>query len=60
MPQARALMIYLAHPTDLRIAFRANRTHPLFRDLRNGDCDFLFPDDGGEAFRRTFPDLLEA
>jgi hypothetical protein len=60
VPQARSLELYLAHPNDLRAAFRVNRTHPLFHDLRNGNCEFLFPDDRGEAFRRTFPDLLEA
>ena len=59
VPQARTLKIYLAHPNDLRAAFRFNRTHPLFHDLRNGYCDFLFPDDRGEAFQRTFPELLE-
>lgn len=60
VPQARSLKIYLAHPDDLRAAFRVNRTHRLFHDLRNDNCEFLFPDDGGDAFRRTFPDLLEA
>ena len=60
VPQARSLNIYLAHPNDLVAAFRINRTHPLFHDLRSNNCDFLFPDDGGDAFRRTFPDLLEA
>lgn len=60
VPQARSLKIYLAHPNDLRAAFRINRTHALFHDLRNGNCEYLFPDDRGDAFRRTFPDLLEA
>jgi hypothetical protein len=57
---AQTLKIYLVHPNDLRAAFRVERTHPLFHDLRNGNCEFLFPDDGGAAFRRAFADLLEA
>jgi hypothetical protein len=60
VPRARVLKIYLAHPNDLRTAFRLDRTHPLFRDLRNGNCAFLFPDERGDAFRRAFPELLEA
>jgi hypothetical protein len=57
VPHAHSLKIYLAHPNDLLTAFRVNRDHPLFNDLRNGNCEFLLPDDGGEAFRRAFPDL---
>ena len=34
-----------------------NRDHPLLNDLRSGNCEFLLPDDGGEAFRETFPGL---
>lgn len=60
VPQARSLKIYLSHPNDLRVAFQTNRTHPLFHDLRNGNCQFIFPDDGGHAFRQAFPELLEA
>lgn len=60
VPCAQALKIYLTHPNDLRIAFRGNRDHPFFHDLRNGGCDFLFPDDGGDGFRRDFPELLGA
>ena len=60
VPQVGALKIYLTHPNDLRTAFRTNRDHPFFRDLRNGNCDFLFPDDHGDAFRRAFPELLGA
>jgi hypothetical protein len=59
VPQARSISIYLTHPNDLRTAFRSNRTHPLFRDLRNNNCDFLFPDDSGVAFWEAFPDLRE-
>jgi len=55
-----ALKIYLTHPNDLRRAFQHNREHPFFHDLRNGNCDFLFPDDQGDAFRLTFPNLLGA
>lgn len=58
VPYAHSLKIYLMHPNDLLVAFRANRDHPLFNGLRNGNCEFLLPDDGGEAFRRAFPDLL--
>jgi hypothetical protein len=50
----------LAHPNDLRTAFRTNRDHPFFRDLRNGNCDFLLPDDRGEAFRNAFPEMSGA
>ena len=57
LPQARTLIIYLTHPNDLRNAFQDNQAHPFFHDLRNGNCEFLFPDDQGAAFRRDFPDL---
>jgi hypothetical protein len=60
VPHARTLKIYLTHPNDLRRAYRSNRDHPFFRDLRNGNCDFLFPDDSGDLFRAEFPDLQEA
>ena len=54
---ARELKIYLTHPNDLRRAFQHNREHPFFHDLRNGNCDFLFP-----MIRRRlsthFPNLL--
>ncbi len=60
VPHAESLKVYLTHPNDLRATFRTNRDHPFFHDLRNGDCDFLFPDDHGDAFRRDFPELLEA
>ncbi len=58
IPYAQTLKIYLTHTQDLRVAFRANGDHPLFNDLRRGDCEFLLPADGGEAFRREFHDLL--
>ena len=58
VPHAETLKIYLTHPDDLRAASRTNRDHPFFRDLRNDNCDFLFPDDRGDAFRRAFPELL--
>ncbi len=58
VPYANSLKIYLTHPNDLRTAFRANRDHPLFNDLRTGNCDFLFPDDKGEAFGQVFAELL--
>lgn len=57
VPHAHSLKVYLTHPNDLRVAFRANRDHPLFNDLRTNNCEFLLPNDGGEAFRRAFPDL---
>jgi len=57
VPHALSLKIYLAHPNDLRKAFQVNRDHPLFNDLRNRNCEFLLPDDSGEAFREMFPDL---
>ncbi len=60
VPHARELKIYLTHPNDLRGAFQHNREHPFFHDLRNGNCDFLFPDDQGDTFRLTFPNLLGA
>lgn len=60
VPHAHAFKIYLAHPKDLLTAFRVNRDHTLFRDLRNGNCEFLLPDDGGEFFRARFPDLPRA
>jgi hypothetical protein len=60
VPQAHSFKIYLTHPDDLRTAFRVDRDHPLFNDLRNGHCEFLLPNDNGETFRRTFADLLGA
>jgi hypothetical protein len=60
VPHVGSLKIYLTHPNDLRAAFRTNRDHPFFRDLRNDNCDFLSPDDHGDAFRRAFPELLGA
>lgn len=60
VPQAHSLKIYLTHPNDLLVAFRADPDHPLFNDLRTGNCEFLLPDDGGEAFRRDFSVLLRA
>lgn len=57
IPYAHSLKIYLMHPSDLLAAFRLNRDHPLFNDLRNGNCEFLLPSDDGEAFFREFPDL---
>lgn len=59
VPCAELLKIYLTHPNDLRAAFQRNRDHDFFRDLRAGNCDFLFPDDEGGAFYSTFPELLE-
>jgi hypothetical protein len=58
VPHAHSLKIYLAHPNDLLTAFRVNRDHPLFNDLRNRNCEFLLPDDGGDAFRQAFADVL--
>ncbi len=47
VPHAHSLKIYLTHPNDLRTAFRVNRDHPLFNDLRNGNCEFLLPERRG-------------
>jgi hypothetical protein len=58
VPHAETLKIYLTHPNDLRTACQTNRDHPFFHDLRNGNCDFLLPDDRGRAFREAFPELL--
>jgi len=54
VPHAHILKIYLVHPNDLFIACDKNRDHPLFDDLRNGNCEFLTPDDGGAEFRKHF------
>jgi hypothetical protein len=58
VPHAHSLKIYLAHPNDLLSAFEVNRDLPLVNDLRSGNCEFLLPDDDGEAFRAEFPGLL--
>lgn len=58
IPYAHTLKIYLAHRNDMLRAFQVNRDHPFFNDFRNGSCEFILPDDGGEAFRREFSDLL--
>jgi hypothetical protein len=44
--------VHRDRPSLLKVA-----TGPLFNDLRSGNCEFLLPDDGGEAFRGTFPGL---
>lgn len=59
IPGARTLIVYLVHPSDLRAAWRYCPDHPLFRDLRHGACDFIYPDDGGEVFARAFPEFWE-
>ena len=46
VPHAHSLKIYLTHPDDLRTAFRVNRDHPLFNDLRNGNCESSYPATG--------------
>jgi len=58
IPHAYSLKLYLANPDDLYAAARVNPDHPLFHDLRGGNCEFLRPDDGGEAFRKEFSDLM--
>jgi len=60
VPHAGTLRIYLTHPNDLCTAFQTNRDHPFFHDLRDGNCNFLLPDDGGVAFQRAFPELVGA
>lgn len=57
VPYARTLKIYLTHPNDLRATLKNNPSHPLVNDLRNGDCDFLLPDDRDAAFWQEFSDL---
>lgn len=57
VPYAHSIKIYLIHPNDLHAAFRVNRDHQLFNDIRNNNCEFLLPDDRGEAFRQAFHDL---
>jgi len=60
VPYAHSIKIYLIHANDLQTAFRVNREHQLFNDIRNDNCEFLLPDDRGEAFRQAFPDLQRA
>ena len=60
IPYAEVLRIYLTHPNDLRSAFEKNRNHPFFRDLLDNNCDYILPDDSGQAFRTAFPELLGA
>lgn len=58
VPYAHSIKIYLIHSNDLHTAFQINRDHQLFNDIRNDNCEFLLPDDRGDAFRQAFPDLL--
>ena len=60
IPHAKTWMLYLIHPNDLRLAFQRNHEHPFFHDLRNDNCEFLFPNDDGQTFKKDFPELLEA
>jgi hypothetical protein len=59
IPGARSLIVYLTHENDLRAAWRHQPDHAFFRDLRDRACEFVHPNDGGEAFREKFPELME-
>jgi hypothetical protein len=58
IPGAKSLVLYLIHPNDLRLSHERQPDHIFFRDLRSGQCDFIFPDDGGQDFRAALPELL--